>query len=425
MPRIARIASSDSWYAESDMHLEKDGSGSDTLALGKQHLIQSYGPTLVIERGEGCYLYTADGRRYLDFMSGLGVNALGHAHPRVLQALREQIGALLHCSNLYAHRYQAPLAARLAAASGLQRVFFTNSGAESVEGAVKIAKGYGHKLDPEKYEIVALNGSFGGRTLGAVSVTGQPKHRAPVEPLVPGVKFIEPNDTAALDAAVGERTAGILFEPILGEGGIVSLDREFAARAAALARQHDALLIFDEIQSGLGRTGKHFAFQWWNEGEEAAIQPDIVVTAKPLAAGLPLGAIIANERAAAVITPGTHGSTFGGNALACRVALEFMDLLDDLLPEVREKGDYFAERLTGLIEKYDFVEGLRGRGLMCGVNLTVPGKSVVGECQERGFLINCTADTVLRFLPPYIIEREHIDQLVAALDEIFEQGPPE
>ena len=200
---------------------------------------------------------------------------------------------------------------------------------------------------------------------------------------------------------------------------------EFAARAAALARQHDALLIFDEIQSGLGRTGKYFAFQWWNEGEEAAIQPDIVVTAKPLAAGLPLGAIIANERAAAVITPGTHGSTFGGNALACRVALEFMDLLDDLLPEVREKGDYFAERLTGLIEKYDFVEGLRGRGLMCGVNLTVPGKSVVGQCQERGFLINCTADTVLRFLPPYIIEHEHIDQLVAALDEIFEQGPPE
>ena len=407
------------------MHTEKDGSGGDTLALGKQHLIQSYAPSLVIERGEGCYLHAADGRRYLDFMSGIGVNALGHAHPRVLAALREQIEALLHCSNLYAHRYQAPLAARLAEAAGLQRVFFTNSGSESVEGAVKIAKAYGHKLDPEKFEIVALNGSFGGRTLGAVSVTGQSKHRAVVEPLIPGVKFVDPNDTAALEAAVSDRTAGIFFEPILGEGGIVPIEREFAARAAELAQKHDALLMFDEIQSGLGRTGKHFAFEWWNEGEQTPIQPDVVVTAKPLAAGLPLGAIIANERAAAVITPGTHGSTFGGNAPACRVALEFMDLLDELLPRVREKGDYFAERLTGLIEKYDFVDSLRGRGLMCGVNLTVPGKSVVGQCQERGFLINCTADTVLRFLPPYIIEREHIDQLVAALDEIFEQGPPE
>ena len=407
------------------MHVEKDGSGNDTLGLGKQYLIQSYAPNLVIERGEGCFLYASDGRRYLDFMSGIGVNALGHAHPRVIKVLREQIGALLHCSNLYAHRYQAPLALRLAEASGLERVFFTNSGAEGVEGAVKIAKSHGRKLDPEKHEIIALNGSFGGRTLGAVSVTGQAKHRAPVEPLIPGVRFVNPNDTAALDAAVGDRSAGILFEPILGEGGIVSIDREFAARAAALARQHDALLIFDEIQSGLGRTGKHFAFQWWNEDVHEPILPDVVVTAKPLAAGLPLGAIIANDRAASVISPGAHGSTFGGNVLACRAALEFMRLLDDLLPTVRETGDYFAARLAGLIEKYDFVEGLRGRGLMLGLHLTVPGQSVVRKCQDRGFLINCTAETVLRFLPPYIIERESIDQLVGALDEVFEQGPPE
>jgi len=406
------------------MDVEKSHSDIDTLSLGKQHLIQSYAPNLVIERGEGCHLYAEDGKRYLDFMSGIGVNALGHAHPRVLKVLEEQSNTLIHCSNLYASLYQAPLAARLAKISGLHRVFFTNSGAESVEGAVKITKIYGHNIDSKKYEIVALNGSFGGRTLGAVSVTGQPKHRAPVEPTIPGVKFVDPNDTSALEAAVCEKTAGILFEPILGEGGIVSINREFAARAAALAKQYDALLVFDEIQSGLGRTGKHFSFQWWNEGPEEQIQPDIVVTAKPLAVGLPLGAIIANERASNTITPGTHGSTFGGNVLACRVALEFLNLLDDLLPEISDKGAYFSEQLTKLIDKYDFVEGLRGQGLMCGLNLTAPGGSVVTQCQDRGFLINCTAGTVLRFLPPYIIERSHIDALVATLDEIFQQGPP-
>ncbi|MBG99286.1 MAG: aspartate aminotransferase family protein [Solibacterales bacterium] len=407
------------------MDVEKTHSNIDTLGLGKQHLIQSYAPNLVIERGEGCHLYAENGKHYLDFMSGIGVNALGHAHPRVVRILKEQINTLIHCSNLYASRYQAPLAEHLARISGLQRVFFTNSGTESVEGAVKITKIYGHNIDPKKYEIVALNGSFGGRTLGAVSVTGQPKHRAPVEPIIPGVKFVDPNDISGLEAAVCEQTAGILFEPILGEGGIVSINREFAARAAALSKQYDTLLVFDEIQSGLGRTGKHFSFQWWNEGSEEQIQPDIVVTAKPLASGLPLGAIIANERASATITPGSHGSTFGGNVLACRVALEFLVLLEDLLPEILEKGAYFSEQLTKLIDKYDFVEGFRGRGLMCGLNLTVPGSSVVTQCQNRGFLINCTAGTVLRFLPPYIIERAHIDALVATLDEIFRQGPPD
>jgi len=338
---------------------------------------------------------------------------------------------LVHCSNLYAHAHQGPLAERLAKASGLQRVFFTNSGAECIEGAIKIAKGHGRKISADKYEIVALNNSFGGRTLAAIAVTGQEKHREPFEPLIPGVKFIDANDVAALESAVGENTAAILFEPILGEGGIVQIDREFAAKAAELAQKHDALLIFDEIQTGLGRTGKHFAYQWWNElgwnesADAEPILPDILVTAKPLGGGLPLGAIIANEKAAGVITPGIHGSTFGGNALACRVAIEFLDILDELLPQINETGDYFGSRLHGLVEKYDFVQGVRGRGVMRGINLTVPGKSVVGQCQQRGLLINCTADTVLRFLPPYIIERGQIDELIGALDDIFAQGPPE
>ena len=409
------------------MHVDqRPPDGSDTLGLEGQYLIRSYSHSIVIDRGEGCYMYDAAGNRYLDFMSGIGVNALGMAHPRIVQAMHEQVDQLIHCSNLYAHAHQGPLAERLAEASGLERVFFTNSGAECIEGALKIAKGYGRKTSTEKYEIVALNDSFGGRTLGAIAVTGQDKHREPFEPLIPGVKFIDANDVAALESAVGENTAAILFEPIMGEGGIVQIEREFAAKAAELAQRNDALLIFDEIQSGLGRTGKHFAYQWWNEASEAEpILPDVIVAAKPLGGGLPLGAIIANEKAADVITPGIHGSTFGGNALACRVAIEFLDILEELLPQIRETGDYFEGRLNELVDKYDFVQGVRGRGVMRGINLTVPGKSVVGQCQERGLLINCTADTVLRFLPPYIVERGHIDELIGALDGIFEQGPPE
>ena len=409
------------------MHVEQQPpDGSDTLGLEGQYLIRSYSHSIVIDRGEGCYMYDTAGNRYLDFMSGIGVNALGMAHPRIVQAMHQQVDQLVHCSNLYAHAHQGPLAERLAEASGLQRVFFTNSGAECIEGALKIAKGYGRKISAAKYEIVALNNSFGGRTLAAIAVTGQDKHREPFEPLIPGVKFIDANDIAALEAAVSERTAAILFEPILGEGGIVQIERAFAAKAAELAQQNDALLIFDEIQTGLGRTGKHFAYQWWNEsGDAESILPDIIVTAKPLGGGLPLGAIIANEKAADVITPGIHGSTFGGNALVCRVAIEFLDILDELLPRIRETGDYFESRLNELVDKYDFAQGVRGRGVMRGINLTAPGKSVVGQCQERGLLINCTADTVLRFLPPYIIERGQIDELIGALDEIFQRGPPE
>ena len=409
------------------MHVEQQPpDGSDTLGLEGQYLTRSYSHSIVIDRGEGCYMYDTAGNRYLDFMSGIGVNALGMAHPRIVQAMHQQVDQLVHCSNLYAHAHQGPLAERLAEASGLQRVFFTNSGAECIEGALKIAKGYGRKISADKYEIVALNNSFGGRTLAAIAVTGQDKHREPFEPLIPGVKFIDANDIAALEAAVSERTAAILFEPILGEGGIVQIERAFAAKAAELAQQNDALLIFDEIQTGLGRTGKHFAYQWWNEsGDAESILPDIIVTAKPLGGGLPLGAIIANEKAADVITPGIHGSTFGGNALVCRVAIEFLDILDELLPRIRETGDYFESRLNELVDKYDFAQGVRGRGVMRGINLTAPGKSVVGQCQERGLLINCTADTVLRFLPPYIIERGQIDELIGALDEIFQWGPPE
>jgi predicted acetylornithine/succinylornithine family transaminase len=393
----------------------------------KQCLVQSYGRyPLVVDHGKGCHVCDLNNRSYVDFVTGLGVNALGHAHPRILKVIHEQVEKLVHSSNLYYHRYQGPLAERLVAMSGLQRAFFANTGTEAVEGALKIAKGYGRKRNPQKYGIVALNGSFSGRTLGSIAVTGQVKYREPFEPLIPGVTFVDPNDLYGLEAAVDENTAAILFEPILGEGGIIAITRAFAERAAELARQHDALLIFDEIQCGLGRTGKYFAYQWWDSSAGGgAILPDITLVAKPLAAGLPLGGILINDRAAEVITPGMHGTTFGGGALACRVALEFLDVLDELMPHIRETGDYFRGKLEELRDKYEFIQEVRGKGLMLALNLTVSGKPVVPQAQEAGLLINCTADTVLRFLPPYIIEKQHIDQLVATLDKIFEKGPPQ
>ena len=405
-----------------------DNSGHDAARIGAledEHLFQNYGKRkVVLVRGQGCHVYDDTGKEYLDFISGIGVNALGHAHSRVLKAICDQVGTLMHCSNLYAHPYQGPLAEKLTKLSGLDRAYFCNSGAESVETALKIAKGYGRSKSADKFEIVALNNSFAGRTLAAIAVTGQPKYREPFEPLIPGVKFVDPNDADALEAAVSDKTAAIMFEPILGEGGIVQIDRAFAQKASELSRKHDALLVLDEIQCGLGRTGEYFAFQAWNEGDGEAIRPDVVTLAKPLGGGVPIGAVLATNRAADVLSAGMHGSTFGGNALACRIALEVLDVLDEILPHVRKTGAHFDGRLSELVDKYEFVSEVRGRGLMRGLNLTVPGKSVVPAMAEKGFLMNCTAGSVLRFLPPYIIEPGHIDQLIAALEEIFAAGPP-
>jgi predicted acetylornithine/succinylornithine family transaminase len=390
--------------------------------LEQRYILQNYARyPLVITSGRGLTLYDRDRRRYLDFLSGIGVNALGHAHPRIVKVVREQVGKLVHCSNLYYNEYQGPLAARLAELSGMERAFFCNSGAEAMEGALKMAKAHGARQSPDKYEIVALDNSFHGRTLGALSITGQAKYRADFEPLLPGARFIEKNNLDQLEQAVGNRTCAIVLEPILGEGGIFGLTREFAERAAELARRYDALLIFDEIQSGVGRTGAYFAFQLWRQ-EGSKILPDVLCTAKPLGCGFPLGVILANERAAAAIGSGMHGSTFGGGALVCRVALEFLSILPDLLPAVREHGQFFRRRLQALVEKYDFVSEVRGEGLMVGLQLTVPGKPFVVQALDKGFLINATHETVLRFLPPYIVEQKHIIRLTDMLDHLFAES---
>lgn len=392
------------------------------VARDHQYVVRNYGRySLVVDRAEGVYLYGEDGRKYLDFVSGIGVMALGHSHPQVVGAITDQIGTLVHCSNLYYHPLQGEVAQLLAELSGLQRTFFCNSGAEAVEAALKIAKGHGRARGSEKTEIVALQESFGGRTLGAISVTGQPKYREPFGPVIPGVRFIAPNDLAALESAVSEKTAGIVFEPILGEGGIIEISAEFAALARKLATDHDALLICDEVQSGMGRTGEAFAFQHWGSD----FLPDVITLAKPLAAGLPIGAVVCNEAAAAVLAPGMHGSTFGGGALACRVAREFLGMLPELLPHVQDVSAYFRARLTDLASSHDFVGGLRGRGLMVGLELNIPGGAFVPRAQELGLLMNCTAGNILRFLPPFVIERQHVDEAVAALDQAFSQGPPD
>ena len=386
------------------------------MDLEHEYVLQNYARyPVVLVRGKGCHVYDLEGRRYLDLISGIGVNALGHAHPRILKVLREQAGLMIHSSNLYYHQYQGPLAKRLAAMSGLSRTFFANTGSEAMEGALKMAKSHGRAIHPEKYEMVSLDNSFHGRTMGALSVTGQAKYRQDFEPLLPGVKFVAPNDEGGLEEAIGERTAAVVMEMIQGEGGICPLTPAFARKARELASKHRALLIADETQCGVGRPGTYFAYQ----RSEPVILPDVMVAAKPVACGLPLGFIVANDEAAAAIQPGMHGSTFGGGPLACRVALEFLDILDEMLPSIQRVGGYFNVELKELARKHGFVKEVRGFGLMLGVELTIPGKQIVLNAIAEGLLINCTHDTVLRFLPPYIITEKEVDQAVKILGKLF------
>ena len=313
----------------------QDTTAQAVMELEREYLLQNYARyPLVLARGKGCYLYDLAGKRYLDFITGIGVNALGHAHPRITKVIREQAGLLLHTSNLYYHQYQGALAKRLAQMSGLERCFFANTGTEAMEGGLKMVHSHGRGLHPDKYEVISLENSFHGRTFGALSITGQPKYRQDFEPLVPGVRFVPANDIPALEAAFSERTAGIVLEMIQGEGGINPLTPEYVAKARELADRYNALLVADETQCGVGRPGTYFAYQ----RSSHVTMPDVMVTAKPLACGVPLGVIMANQKAAASIKPGMHGSTFGGGPLACRIALEFCEILDELLPSIQRVG---------------------------------------------------------------------------------------
>ena len=371
--------------------------------------------------GEGVYITDEAGEKYLDLLSGIGVNALGYNHPAIVKAIAEQSKKLIHTSNLFYHEGQAELALRLTERTGMDRAFFANTGTEAWEGALKLARAHAGVLRSEGKNIgtkfLALDQSFHGRTFGAMSTTYKAKYREPFGPVVPGVEFVKLNDVADLRAKFSNEVCAILVEAIQGEGGVRPLTQEFFAEARALASSTGALLIVDEIQSGMGRTGKWCAYQHYG------IQPDITTLAKPLAGGLPLGAVLCTEEVARSFHPGMHGTTFGGGPLACAVAIAVIDAIekDGLLAKATAVGDYFQEQLRGLSKKHDAIVNVRGKGLMVAAELDSAelGKATVAEMLKRHILINCTSDTVLRFLPPYILERAHVDTAIAALDEIF------
>ena len=369
---------------------------------------------LDIDRGEGAYLIARDGKRYLDFFGGLAVNALGYNHPAVNKAIIDQVHKYIHLSNYYVQEPQVMLAERVIQASGFQRVFFSNSGTEAVEGAIKVARKWGKKHG--KTELIGLSNSFHGRTMGALSLTERQKYREGYEPFLPNVSHIEFNDVAQLRAVVNQQTLGIILEFIQGEGGVFVVSSEFAAALNELRQKFGFLIIADEIQAGIGRTGKFFAF------EHFGVRPDIVVIAKAIGGGLPLGAFLGNERVADVLTYGTHGTTFGGNPVACAAGVAvFREVLDNgFMRKAGEIGEYLKSQFEVLKTEFpNLVKEVRGIGCMLGVELVQDGQPVVDKLQEKGYLVNCTHTTVLRFLPPFIVTREQCDALVGALRQVF------
>lgn len=393
-------------------------SGEEILRCGERHLMRTYSRLpLVVARGEGARVWDAAGKRYLDFVSGVGVNSVGHCHPRVVAAVRDQAEKLLHCSNLYWSVPQIELAEELTRLSGLDRAFFCNSGAEANEAAIKLVRKYAYDRGKANPEIIAFKNSFHGRTLGALAATGQEKFWEGFAPLPQGFRHLPFNDVAALRQGITENTVAVLLEPVQGEGGIYPATQEFMSALAAAREAHGLLLVYDEVQCGLGRTGKMFAF------ERYGVRPDVLVLAKALGGGLPIGAVVAREEVAEAFQPGTHGSTFGGNPVACAAALAVLRVLQEegLVEKAEEVGSYFRLRLEELKARYPVIREVRGYGLMLGVELDRSGKELIALCAERGLLINCTAERVLRFLPPLVIEKEDVDEAVSILSEALQE----
>ena len=375
----------------------------------------------ILTHGRGCYVFDAQGKKYLDFLGGIAVNALGHAHPRILKTIRRAAAKGIHFSNLYHHAFQGPLAKKLAELSGLDRVFFANSGTEAIDGAMKLARlcarepGDVSATVPKKHRFLAMENSFHGRTFGAISITATEKYRAPFSPVVPGVEFVRWNDVADLEKKFDDTVCGIILETVQGEGGIYPVAEQFWNRAHTLAARHGALLIADEIQCGLGRTGRYFAYQ------KFSAKPDIAVLAKPLAAGLPLGAILTNQSVADRISPGLHGTTFGGGPLICAVALEFLRVIEEqnLLDNIRARSAELRAGLSALAKSFPIIREIRVEGLMIGVQLSVEGAPLVAEAARLGLLINCTHDFTIRLLPPFIISKTHVREFLKLFEQVL------
>ena len=385
----------------------------DIVTRESQFILQTYRRSPVtFVRGNGVRVYDADGREYLDLLSGIGVAALGHAHPALARAVAEQAQTLIHTSNLFYHPYQGQLAQRLASLSGLPRAFFCNSGTEAVEACLKFARRYWHSKGEPRAEFIALDESFHGRTFGSLSVTSDAHYREPFEPLLPTVRFVKTNDPASLLSAASRATAAIIAEPILGEGGIRPLTPAFAAAIADACSKTGALFIADEVQSGLGRTGEAFAFS------ALGLKPHLVSVGKALGGGVPIGAALVHQDVADAIKFGDHGTTYGGNLLACRAALVYLtELVDNgLMAHVARVGRHFERALKALAAKHAFVKEARGAGLMWGLDLNRDAAPVVAAGLERGVIVNRTSETVVRLLPPLVITEPDIDEALARLD---------
>ncbi len=370
---------------------------------------------IVLDHGEGVYVYDTQGKKYIDFLGGIAVNVLGHGYPALVNAVASQAKKMIHCSNLYYTQTQADAAAKLAARFGGGKVFFGNSGAEANEGAIKLARKYAHTISKDKSEIICAWHSFHGRTLATLTATGQPKYQEGFGPLPEGFSYVDFGDYDALEKMVSEKTCAVMLETIQGEGGVHVPPKDYFKKVRTLCNKYGALLILDEIQSGMGRTGKFFAYEHFN------VKPDIVTLAKGLAGGVPIGAFIATNKVAVAFHAGDHGSTFGGNPLACAAANAVLDAMTpEFLENVEKTGEYFKEKLLALQKKLPwFIKEVRGSGLILGMELTKEGRDVVNACLEEGAIINCTAGNVLRFVPPLIVTKSEIDEVMNVLDRVL------
>ena len=390
-----------------------------TMSLADKYMFKTYARfPLTLVRGDGCRVWDEDGKEYLDFVGGIAVCALGHSSPIVSKALEHQSKELVHVSNLYYTRPQTELARLLVENSFADRVFFCNSGAEANEAAIKLARRYANeKFGPQRHLIISMEDSFHGRTMATLSATGQEKIKAGYNPLLEGFTFVPFNDLESLDRALDESVCAVMLEPIQGEGGVVVPDADYLKGVKALCRDREALLIFDEVQVGMGRTGRLFAH------EHCGITPDIMTLAKALGNGLPIGAMLAIEELSNAFGAGSHATTFGGTPLVTAVSKAVVTSLleDGWIDHCRVVGDYFKERLEELAKKYDFIKEVRGQGLILGVEMMIPGAAVVKTMMEKGFLINCTQEKILRFIPPLIVEKEEIDLLVETLENVLDQ----
>ncbi|MHB8844956.1 MAG: acetylornithine transaminase [Nitrospirota bacterium] len=392
----------------------------DIIKDGQSCLMNTYSrQPLVLVKGRGAKVYDSDGREYLDFVAGVAVNNLGHCHPKVVVALQKQAQRLMHVSNHFHIEPQVNLAKALVKSSFANKVFFCNSGAEAIEAAIKLSRRYSREvLKKDRYEVITCVGSFHGRTYGAVSATAQAKFHQGFEPMVPGFRYVPFNDLTAIESAINEKTCAILVEPVQGEGGVNVPAPGYVKALRKICDRHELLLVLDEIQTGMGRTGRLYAY------EHEGVAPDVMALAKGLGSGMPIGALLATDKAAQAFVPGTHGSTFGGNPLACAAGLASLEaLLEDniIVQNVEALGRHFIKGLETLKSRYSFIKDVRGKGLLIGMELDFEGKEIVAECLRQGFLINCTVNTVLRFMPPLIISEEEIDQLLDALDGIFKK----